>query len=368
MGKSTPARLADLIQLGTSESWVSSSSGFMPEISQEVKGPQVVDRFCKRARSKRNRKFLARFRYFTRTKSMPPPAHSIRLKLKRLSRLFVEQLKRKLSFHPGAQKRRGQKNIYEAVHDSRCTPGLIRKTLHRAERMVQTRSRLKRHAGPGTQANELDDTLARWKLVGGLTARPNLGSPPATRHRSNELHAIKRREFEIGHEFGWNDSRQPRDLRRICNLHLNRLNDCRSARTVPRHLSIEFANASDLRIRIGAEKRRQPPTRERLTSFCYGQFGECRFKLTKPRHGDNETSKHPVPFRPRIRVIVGHARPHSQRCRRKQSRVVDQIAQQHRSGVCRVRGSSHPLRSLQIHRARCDYLNFFRNPCQTSKY
>src|ERR1700677_158427 len=137
MGKSTPARLADSIQLGTSESWVSSSSGFMPEISQEVEGPQVVDRLCKRARSKRNRKFFARVRYFTGTKSMLPPAHSIRLTLKRLSRLFVEQLNRKLSVHPRPQKRRGQKNIHEAMHDSRCALGLIGKTLNRPERMVK---------------------------------------------------------------------------------------------------------------------------------------------------------------------------------------------------------------------------------------
>src|ERR1700687_6351405 len=123
-------------------------------------------------------------------------ADAIRIKVKRLRRLLLKQLNGKLGFHPGPQKRCCQKNIYKAVHDSRWALGLIRKTVHRAQRMVETGSRLERHVGCRTQANEFDHALGSRKLVGRLASRPNLGSAPAPRHRRNALATTQRRYEE----------------------------------------------------------------------------------------------------------------------------------------------------------------------------
>src|SRR6266404_9065884 len=98
------------------------------------------------------------------------------------------------------------------MHDSRWTAGLISKPVHRAQRMMQSRSRLERHIGCRTQANEFDHVLGSRKLVGRLASRPNLGSPPAFGHRCNALAATGQLNFEISRELCRDDSGKPTDL------------------------------------------------------------------------------------------------------------------------------------------------------------
>src|ERR1700686_4511015 len=185
---------------------------------------------------------------------MPAPADASRIKVKCVRRLLIEQLNGNLRFHSRPQKRSCQKNIYKTMHDSGWTVGLKRKPVQRAQRMMQSRSRLERHIGRRTQANEFDHVLGSRKLVGRLATRPDLGSATAAGHLGNALGATGERKFEISREFCWDDSGQPLDLCGTSNLHLNRLDDSNSTGTGTRHSSIEFANASDIRNRIRTEK------------------------------------------------------------------------------------------------------------------
>src|SRR5271156_423479 len=145
-------------------------------------------------------------------KPMLAPADSIRSKMKCPCRLLFEQLNRKLHFHSRPQKRRRQENIYKAAHDSRRTLRLISETMHRAQRMVQSRSRLERHVGSRTQADEFDHALRSRKLVGHFAARPDLGPSSALGYCRNVLAANRQRNLEISRELCRDDSRQPRDF------------------------------------------------------------------------------------------------------------------------------------------------------------
>src|SRR3982074_72449 len=98
------------------------------------------------------------------------------------------------------------------MHDSQWAVGLISKPVHGAQRMVQPRSSLERHIGLRTQSNKFDHTFGSRKLVGRLTARPDLSSAPAASHGRNALSATGQRKFEISREFCWDDSGQPFDL------------------------------------------------------------------------------------------------------------------------------------------------------------
>src|SRR6266481_4568704 len=185
---------------------------------------------------------------------MLAPGDSIRVKMKCVRRLLLEQLDGKRGFHSRPQKRSCQKNIYKAMHDSRWTAGLISKPVHRAQRMMQSRSRLERHVGCRTQVNKFDHVLRSRKLVGRLAARPNLGSAPAVGHCGNALAATGQRNFEISRELCGDDSGQPLDLFGTSDLHLKRFDDSPSAGTGTRQSSIELANASNVRNRIRTEK------------------------------------------------------------------------------------------------------------------
>jgi len=124
---------------------------------------------------------------------MLAPADAIRIKVKWGRRLLIKQLDGKRGCHSRPQKRSCQKNIYKTVHESRWTVGLISKAVHRAQRMMQSRSRLERHVGCRTQAYEFDHVLGSRKLVGRLAARPDLGSAPAVGNRCNALAATGQR-------------------------------------------------------------------------------------------------------------------------------------------------------------------------------
>src|SRR5260370_14632911 len=118
---------------------------------------------------------------------MPAPADLSRIKVKCVRRLLIEQLNGNLRFHSSPQKRSCQKNIYKTMHDSGWTVGLISKAVHRAQRMMQSRSRLERPIACRTQANEFDHVLGSRKLVARLAVRPNLGSSPPAPHRRKAL-------------------------------------------------------------------------------------------------------------------------------------------------------------------------------------
>src|SRR5437660_5050471 len=185
---------------------------------------------------------------------MLAPADAVRIKVKCVRRLLIEQLDGELHFHPSPQKRSCQQNIYKTVHESRWTVGLISKAVHRGQRMMHARSRLERHVGCRTQAYEFDHVLGSRKLVGRLAARPDLGSAPAVGNRCNALAATGHWNFEISRELRGDDSGQPLDLFGTTDPRLNRFDDSPSAGTGTRQSSIEFANEGNVRNRIRTEK------------------------------------------------------------------------------------------------------------------
>ncbi len=70
--------------------------------------------------------------------------------------------------------------------------------MNRANRVVQSGGGFERHIGGRAQTNEFDHALGSGELVGGLAARADLGSAPASGDGGNTLRTTGQRNLEIG--------------------------------------------------------------------------------------------------------------------------------------------------------------------------
>src|ERR1700690_3875330 len=192
---------------------------------------------------------------------MVAPENTIRIKMKSCRRLLVQQLNRKPSMHARTQEYRRQKNIQKAMHDRRRAVDLISQPMPRTHRMMQSRRRLERHVGRGTQAYEFDDALRCRKLVCRFSARPNLSAPSATRYLRDAVAHLARRfgrpwDFKISFGFRGDKFGEPLDLFRPRNLYFDRLDADSSRGRRGRESIIELADSAEICGKVSARQRR----------------------------------------------------------------------------------------------------------------